>query len=97
VPGELDAIANAPNVHARVVFITADADTLVPPKYQDRIAAKLAGPVGRIHLTNAGHAQSVDQREQIELLTKAIDWLITGKSMEMATATSMPATRPSSR
>jgi pimeloyl-ACP methyl ester carboxylesterase len=97
VPGELDAIANAPNIHARVVFITADADTLVPPKYQDRIAARLAGPVGRIHLKNAGHWHTVDQLQQTQLLTEAINWLITGESPDMSTVITMPAPRPSAR
>ncbi|MBC8105066.1 MAG: alpha/beta fold hydrolase [Anaerolineae bacterium] len=76
VPNELDAIANASNVRAPVIFISADADTLVPLKYQDKIAAKYRGPVGRIHLKNAGHWQSMDQLTEIEVLNKAIDWLV---------------------
>lgn len=111
VPSELDAIENASHVHAPIIFITADADTLVHPKYQDKIVAKYRGPVGRIHLKDAGHWQSVDQLVEIDVLPKAINWLIdaaekqhrfqTGAAMDdllhMSPVGGTPATRESSR
>ena len=70
-----DAIANASQIHAPAILITADADTLVPPKYQEKIIAKYQGPVRRMHLKNKGHWQSVDQPAEIEELNRDIDWL----------------------
>ena len=76
VPGELDSIANASHVHAPAIFITADADTLVRPKYQEKIVAKYRGPLRRIHLKDKGHWQSIDQPAEIAELNRDIDWLI---------------------
>ena len=89
VPGELDAIANASKVTVPAIVITADQDTLVSPKYQDRIVRNYRGPLRRIHLRDKGHWHAIDRPEEIDELNQQIVWL-----MESA---ANPATRPSSR
>lgn len=81
VPGDLDAIGNASHTRVPAIFITADADTLVRPKYQEQIIAKYAGPVRRIHLEDKGHWDSIDQPAEIQEWNAAIAWLVgaTGK------------------
>jgi pimeloyl-ACP methyl ester carboxylesterase len=78
VPGDLDAISNASKISIPAVVITADDDTLVPAKYQDRILAKYRGEVRRIILKDKGHNSAIDRPEEIEKLEQGIDWLMRG-------------------
>jgi alpha-beta hydrolase superfamily lysophospholipase len=55
VPSDLDSIANAARVHAPAIFVTADADSVVPPPYQTRVVNAYAGPKQLIHLPGADH------------------------------------------
>jgi pimeloyl-ACP methyl ester carboxylesterase len=79
VPGELDSIENAKHVKAPAVFVLAEADSLVPGKYQRRVTDAYAGEVRVLDLKGAEHN---DPPEEIapEELKAAVDWLW-GKAM----------------
>jgi uncharacterized protein len=55
VPKDLDSIANARAVNVPAVFVIADADSVVPAKYQQLIVDAYAGPKQVIHVPDASH------------------------------------------
>jgi hypothetical protein len=75
VPDELDAPTNARIVTAPAVFVTADRDTYVLPKFQEMTIGAYAGPMRRIHLVNKGHNDSISTPTELREMAEAIDWL----------------------
>ncbi len=59
IPKELDSIANAKNVHVPAVFLLADHDEVVSPKYQKLVVDAYAGENQIIPLNGATHNSSV--------------------------------------
>jgi pimeloyl-ACP methyl ester carboxylesterase len=74
VPGALNATDTAPRVHAPAVFLVAERDGLVPPKYQQYVIDAYAGPKRIITLKNTGHHESLQPESEREL-AEAIVWL----------------------
>jgi pimeloyl-ACP methyl ester carboxylesterase len=74
VPSELNSLSNAPRVNSPAVFLLAEHDELVPPKYQNLVAAAYAGPKRSITLTGAGHNDSVTGEADAQLQA-GLDWL----------------------
>jgi pimeloyl-ACP methyl ester carboxylesterase len=73
VPRELNSMINAPQVKAPAVFIAADGDTVVPPKYQHMVIDAYAGPKRVIEM-RGGHNDSVRGDEE-KRLGEGIEWL----------------------
>jgi pimeloyl-ACP methyl ester carboxylesterase len=73
VPGELDSIANARQVHAPAVIVTAGKDRNVPPRYHRMVIDALAGPKRVIELRNANHHEPPESSP--DALGEALDWL----------------------
>lgn len=71
VPRELDSLANAENVTAPVVILTAERDGLVLPRYQRRIFDALAGPKVQVIFKDADHNTPIDRATE-EALREAI-------------------------
>jgi alpha-beta hydrolase superfamily lysophospholipase len=74
VPKELDSIANAKQVRAPAIFLLADHDEVVPPKYQKLVVDAYAGEKRIIPLSAATHGSSVTG-DAAKQLSNAIDWL----------------------
>lgn len=75
VPAELDTPANAKRVSAPAVFITAEADNLVMPKFQQLTIDAFAGPKRVLHLKRKGHDDTIDSPEEWAEFRADVDWL----------------------
>jgi len=74
VPEELDSIANAKLVTAPALFMTADADEVVPPRYQRRVIDAYAGPKRIVHLPGGRHNDRATGDAAVEAQA-GLDWL----------------------
>lgn len=73
VPVELDAIANAARVTAPGVFVLADRDELVPPRFQMRVVDAFAGEKRLVSLFG-GHNDMIEGSARTDL-RRGIEWL----------------------
>jgi pimeloyl-ACP methyl ester carboxylesterase len=61
VPGDLDSLQNAEQVHAPAILIqSGSADNVVPPKYQQMVFDAYAGPKEFVRMPLAGHGSPVN-------------------------------------
>lgn len=74
VPGDLDAVDSASNVHAPCVFITGTADDIVPPSYQDHVFDAYAGPKRRV-FTAGGHNDGLTRATIDEVRAATADFV----------------------
>jgi len=74
IPSDLDGISNARASNAPAVFILADRDTLVPPKFQKMVLDAYAGPKRRVDFAGAGHNTPVYGIAETQV-QDGIDWL----------------------
>ena len=77
IPKELNSLTNAPKLTMPAVFLSADHDSLVPPKYQQQIIDAYAGPKRVITLKGTTHWQGVSGDANTQLL-EGIEWLWNG-------------------
>ena len=75
IPASLDSLANARATHAPGVFLLAEKDTVVRPKYQLLVVAAYAGPKRAITQPGADHNEPLDAATSAELDT-AIHWML---------------------
>jgi hypothetical protein len=88
IPDELDAPETARKVRAPAVFILADADDQVIPKYQRLVLDAYAGKTRVLHLAGARHGATVDSGTELEELRADFDWLVGVKSATRAATVS---------
>lgn len=74
VPDQLDSLANGGRCSAPAVFVLADRDTLVLPKYQQKVVDAYSGPKRIVHHATYGHNTPVAVPE-VARVRPAIDWL----------------------
>ena len=74
VPAELNATSTAPRVNAPAVFLLADHDEIVPPKYQRIVLDAYAGEKRVIDLSGATHNASIQGDAETQL-QGGMDWL----------------------
>ncbi len=74
VPRELDSIANAKRVTVPCIFILAEKDTLVLPKYRRLVLNAYAGKSRTVLMRGKGHWDSVDGNAEIEV-EQNLQWL----------------------
>ncbi|MEL7238211.1 MAG: alpha/beta fold hydrolase [Planctomycetota bacterium] len=67
VPGELDSLGNAARVEVPTIVLTSERDTLVSPKYQQRVFDSLAGPKVRVIQDGANHNTPIDAATEAKL------------------------------
>lgn len=92
VPDDLDSIANAARCKSPAVFLIADHDRTVPPRFQRMISDAYAGKVKRVIVQRgADHVAPLSADEEREL-SVAMDDLV-----HMSRAQRTPATRPFAR
>ena len=75
IPPQLDALANAKQIHARGIFLLAENDEIVPPKFQRLVVDSFAGEKRVITLPGAQHNSPIEGPVVAEI-HHAYDWLL---------------------
>jgi pimeloyl-ACP methyl ester carboxylesterase len=75
VPAELDSITNAQASRAPAIFLLAENDEVVAPRFQSLVANAYAGEKRVILLRGASHNSPIDG-EGVESFREALDWLM---------------------
>ncbi|HSH39862.1 MAG TPA: alpha/beta fold hydrolase [Chthoniobacterales bacterium] len=75
VPTALDSLANARAANERAVFLLAENDEIVAPRFQELVVNAYAGDKRLINLGGAGHLTPLDA-EALVSLRAGIDWLV---------------------
>src|SRR5437588_11617004 len=74
IPGELDSVANAKRIHAPAIFLLAENDEIVPPKFQRLVVDSFAGEKQMVTLQGAYHNSPI-QGPIVAEIRRAYDWL----------------------
>jgi len=83
IPKDLDSIANAKAIHAPALFLLAEKDKVVPPRYQKLVVNAYAGEKRVIQLPGAHHNDPIEGTALADF-NRGIDWLLTEKSLPPA-------------
>jgi len=75
LPADLDSIANAKAVHAPAIFLLAEKDEVVAPRFQRLVVDAYAGEKRVIPLIGAGHNSPIEGTGLVEF-KNGLDWLI---------------------
>jgi len=75
IPSDLDSIINARAVHAPAIFLLAENDEIVAPRFQQMVVDAYAGEKRVIHLRGAHHNNPVEGAGLADLYN-ALDWLL---------------------
>lgn len=79
IPRDLDSIANGKSVHAPAIFLLAEQDEIVAPRYQRLVVDSYAGDKRVITLRGAHHNTPVEGAGLADLYN-ALDWLLPRKN-----------------
>ena len=85
IPSTLDSLANARAVHAPGVFVLAEKDTLVAPRFQRMVVDAYAGEKRLVPLPGASHISPIDG-PALDAFSRAVDWLLLYKAPPPADA-----------
>ena len=75
VPRDLDSVANARAIRAPSIFLLAEQDEIVAPRYQRLVVDAYAGEKRVIALPGAHHNSPIEGAALADLF-KALDWLL---------------------
>src|SRR6266852_5313011 len=75
IPKELDSVANSKTIHAPAIFLLAEKDEVVAPRYQHLVVNAYAGEKRIITLRGANHNTPIEGVAVADLY-KALDWLL---------------------
>jgi uncharacterized protein len=75
IPKELDNVANAKAIHAPAIFLLAERDEVVAPRFQHLVADAYAGEKRVIALRGANHNDPIEGAALADLYN-ALDWLL---------------------
>lgn len=75
IPRDLDSIANARGSHAPAIFLTAENDEVVPPRYHMLVANAYAGEKRVIVLHGTYHNDPIEGAALADF-HQALDWLL---------------------
>ena len=75
IPAELDSVSNAKNIHTPAVFLLADQDEIVAPRFQKLVVDAYAGEKRVIALRGAYHNSPIEGAAVADLY-KTLDWLL---------------------
>ncbi|MEY2548328.1 MAG: uncharacterized protein QOD64_910 [Verrucomicrobiota bacterium] len=78
IPRDLDSIANARATHVPAIFLLAEKDEVVAPKFQRLVADAYAGEKRIISLPGAGHNSPIEGAA-FASFHQALDWLVPRK------------------
>lgn len=79
IPKDLDSVANAKAIHNPAIFLLADKDEVVAPRYQRLVVDAYAGEKRVIALRGANHNSPIEGAALADLY-KALDWLLPRQS-----------------
>jgi pimeloyl-ACP methyl ester carboxylesterase len=74
IPADLDSVANARAIHVPAIFLLAEKDEVVAPKFQRLVVDAYAGEKRIIPLPGAGHNSPMDAAS-LANFHQALDWL----------------------
>ena len=74
IPDDLDSIANARATHVSAIFLLAEKDEVVAPRFQKLVVDAYAGEKRIIRLPGAGHNDPIEGASFAEF-HDALDWL----------------------
>jgi pimeloyl-ACP methyl ester carboxylesterase len=74
VPRDLDSLSNAKAIHARAIFLLAERDEVVPPRYHRLVVDAYAGEKRVISLHGAYHNDPIEGAAMADF-HRALDWL----------------------
>jgi uncharacterized protein len=83
IPKELDSIKNAKAIHAPAIFLLAQKDEVVPPRYHKLVVDAYAGEKRVIQLPGAHHNDPIEGSALADF-NRGIDWLLAEKSLPPA-------------
>jgi uncharacterized protein len=75
IPKDLDSIANAKAIHAPAIFLLAEKDEVVPPRYHRLVVEVYSGEKRVISLPRAYHNDPIEGAALAEL-NDALSWLL---------------------
>jgi uncharacterized protein len=75
IPPELDSIENAKRIHVPAVFLLAEKDEVVAPKFQRLVFDAFAGNKRAINVPGAYHNSPIEG-DVVTELRKSCDWLL---------------------
>jgi uncharacterized protein len=75
IPKDLDSIANAKAIHIPAIFLLAENDEVVPPRYHRLVVDAYAGEKRVVALHSAHHNDPIEGTALAEL-NNALDWLL---------------------
>ena len=75
IPRELDSVSNAKAIHAPAVFLLAEKDEVVAPRFHRVVVAAYAGKKRVISLPGAYHNTPIEEAGLADL-NRALDWLL---------------------
>ena len=75
IPRELDSISNAKAIHAPAVFLLAEKDEVVAPRFHRLVVEAYAGEKRVISLPGAYHNTPIEEAGLADL-NRALDWLL---------------------
>ena len=75
IPADLDSIANAKATRAPAIFLLAENDEVIAPKYQRLVVEAYAGEKRVVPLAGAGHNDPLEGAS-IANFVEALDWLL---------------------
>jgi hypothetical protein len=75
IPKDLDSISNARTIQARAIFLLAEEDEVVPPRYQKLVVDAYAGEKRVISLHGAYHNDPIESVGLADFYS-ALDWLL---------------------
>ena len=78
VPRDLDSIANAKRIHARAIFLLAERDEVVAPRFHRLVVDAYAGEKHVISIRGAYHNSPIEGAALADL-HRALDWLLPGQ------------------
>ena len=79
IPKDLDSLANAKAIHAPAIFLLAEKDEVVPPRYHRLVVDAYAGEKRVIALHGSHHNDPIEGTALAEL-NNALGWLLTKTS-----------------
>jgi len=75
IPRDLNSVANARVIHAPAVFLLAEKDEVVAPRYHRLVVDAYAGEKRLISLRGAYHNSPIEGAALADLY-RALDWLL---------------------
>jgi hypothetical protein len=75
IPSDLDSIANAKATRVPAIFLLAENDEVIAPKYQRLVVEAYAGEKRLVPLAGARHNDPLDG-VSIAKFVEAVDWLL---------------------